>query len=77
MKAILLPLVSTKQLNVDVDSFNNYGRLMIFDRLQAPTAGRSITEGLEEAAMPAVDTCFSPDARQGTPICARIQNPQV
>ncbi|AOY59237.1 thiolase family protein [Desulfococcus multivorans] len=41
----------SKQLNIDINSFNNYGCSMIFGHPQAPTAGRSIIEGIEEAAM--------------------------
>lgn len=40
-----------KQLNLDVDSFNNYGSSIIFGHPQAPTAGRCIIEGIEEAVM--------------------------
>ncbi len=41
----------SKKLNIDVNSFNNYGSSLIFGHPQAPTAGRSIIEGIEEAAM--------------------------
>jgi acetyl-CoA C-acetyltransferase len=39
------------QMNIDVMSFNNYGCSLIFGHPQAPTAGRSIIEGIEEVAM--------------------------
>ena len=39
------------QLNIDVNGFNNYGCSLIFGHPQAPTAGRSIIEGIEEVAM--------------------------
>jgi len=39
------------QLNIDVMSFNNYGCSLIFGHPQAPTAVRSIIEGIEEVAM--------------------------
>ncbi len=40
-----------RQLNIDVNSFNNYGSSMIFGHPQAPTAGRCIIEGIEETVM--------------------------
>jgi acetyl-CoA acetyltransferase len=40
-----------KQMNVDVNSFNNYGSSLIYGHPQAPTAGRCIIEGIEEVAM--------------------------
>jgi acetyl-CoA C-acetyltransferase len=39
------------QMNIDVMRFNNYGCSLIFGHPQAPTAGRSIIEGIEEVAM--------------------------
>jgi acetyl-CoA acetyltransferase len=39
------------QLDIDVNSFNNYGSSLIFGHPQAPTAGRLIIEGIEEVAM--------------------------
>ena len=39
------------QMNIDVMSFNNYGCSLVFGHPQAPTAGRSIIEGIEEVAM--------------------------
>ena len=39
------------QMNIDVMSFNNYGCSLIFGHPQAPTAVRSIIEGIEEVAM--------------------------
>jgi acetyl-CoA acetyltransferase len=39
------------QLNIDVMGFNNYGCSLIFGHPQAPTAGRSIIEGIEEVVM--------------------------
>lgn len=44
-------LYFSKQFNIDVNTFNNYGSSLIFGHPQAPTAGRSIIEGIEEAAM--------------------------
>ena len=41
----------SKQMNLDINTFNNYGSSLIFGHPQAPTAGRSIIEGIEEAAM--------------------------
>ena len=40
-----------KEMNLDVNSFNNYGSSLIFGHPQAPTAGRLIIEGIEEAVM--------------------------
>jgi acetyl-CoA acetyltransferase family protein len=40
-----------KEMNLDVNGFNNYGSSLIFGHPQAPTAGRCIIEGIEEAAM--------------------------
>ena len=40
-----------KEMNLDVNSFNNYGSSLIFGHPQAPTAGRCIIEGIEEAVM--------------------------
>ncbi|MDH3877888.1 MAG: thiolase family protein, partial [Desulfobacterales bacterium] len=40
-----------QKLNVDVDQINNYGCSMIYGHPQAPTAGRSIIEGIEAVAM--------------------------
>lgn len=40
-----------RQLNIDVNSFNNYGSSLIFGHPQGPTAGRLIIEGIEEVAM--------------------------
>ena len=39
------------QMNIDVNGFNNYGSSLIFGHPQAPTAGRCIIEGIEEAVM--------------------------
>jgi acetyl-CoA acetyltransferase family protein len=39
------------QMSIDVLNFNNYGCSLIFGHPQAPTAGRSIIEGIEEVAM--------------------------
>ena len=38
-------------LNIDQNKFNNYGSSLIFGHPQAPTAGRLIIEGIEEAVM--------------------------
>lgn len=38
------------QMNIDVNSFNNFGSSLIFGHPQAPTAGRLIIEGIEELA---------------------------
>ena len=40
-----------KQMNIDVNGFNNYGSSLIYGHQQAPTAGRCIIEGIEEVAM--------------------------
>jgi len=40
-----------QKLNVDLDQINNYGCSMIYGHPQAPTAGRSIIEGIEAVAM--------------------------
>lgn len=39
------------ELNLDINAFNNYGSSLIFGHPQAPTAGRSIIEGIEETVM--------------------------
>jgi acetyl-CoA acetyltransferase len=39
-----------KAMNLDVNSFNNYGSSLVFGHPQAPTAGRLIIEGIEEVA---------------------------
>ncbi|MBC8438588.1 MAG: thiolase family protein [Deltaproteobacteria bacterium] len=41
----------SKQMNLDINTFNNYGSSLVFGHPQAPTAGRSIIEGIEEAAI--------------------------
>lgn len=38
------------QMNIDVNSFNNFGSSLVFGHPQAPTAGRLIIEGIEELA---------------------------
>ena len=40
-----------QKLNVDVDQINDYGCSMIYGHPQAPTAGRSIIEGIEAVVM--------------------------
>ena len=40
-----------KEMNLDVNSFNNYGSSLVFGHPQAPTAGRSIIEAIEESVM--------------------------
>ena len=40
-----------KEMKLDVNSFNNYGSSLVFGHPQAPTAGRSIIEAIEEAVM--------------------------
>ena len=40
-----------KEMKLDVNSFNNYGCSLVFGHPQAPTAGRSIIEGIEEAVI--------------------------
>ena len=37
-----------EQMNIDVNGFNNFGSSLIFGHPQAPTAARSIIEGIEE-----------------------------
>jgi len=39
------------QMGIDVNGFNNYGSSLVFGHPQAPTAGRTIIEGIEEVAM--------------------------
>ncbi len=39
-----------QQLNIDVNKMNNYGCSLIYGHPQAPTAGRSIIEGIEAVA---------------------------
>lgn len=41
----------SRQMNIDINSFNNYGSSLIYGHPQAPTAGRCIMEGIEEVAM--------------------------
>ncbi len=41
----------SREMKVDINSFNNYGSSLIFGHPQAPTAGRSIIEGIEEAVL--------------------------
>ncbi len=40
-----------REMNIDVNGFNNYGCSMIFGHPQGPTAARCIMEGIEEVAM--------------------------
>ncbi len=40
-----------REFNIDVNTFNNYGSSLVFGHPQAPTAGRLIIEGIEEAVM--------------------------
>ncbi len=40
-----------KVMNLDVNNFNNYGSSLVFGHPQAPTAGRSIIEAIEECVM--------------------------
>jgi len=40
-----------KEMKLDINAFNNYGSSMIFGHPQAPTAGRCIIEGIEEAVL--------------------------
>lgn len=40
-----------KEMNIDVNAFNNYGSPLIFGHPQSPTAGRCIIEGIEEVVM--------------------------
>ncbi len=44
-------LYMAKEMGVDVNSFNNYGSSLVFGHPQAPTGGRCIIEGIEEAVM--------------------------
>jgi len=44
-------LYLAQQMDIDVNSFNNYGCSMIFGHPQGPTAGRCIIEGIEEVVM--------------------------
>jgi acetyl-CoA acetyltransferase len=44
-------LYLAKELDVDVNGFNNYGSPLIFGHPQAPTAGRQLIEGIEETVM--------------------------
>jgi len=37
-----------KEMNIDVNGFNNYGSPLVFGHPQGPTAGRCIIEGIEE-----------------------------
>lgn len=39
-----------RQMDIDVNSFNNFGSSLIFGHPQGPTAGRLIIEGIEELA---------------------------
>ncbi len=39
-----------KEMNIDVNKINNYGCSLIYGHPQAPTAGRSIMEGIEAVA---------------------------
>lgn len=41
----------SKEMKLDINTFNNYGSSLVFGHPQAPTAGRSIIEGIEEAVM--------------------------
>jgi acetyl-CoA C-acetyltransferase len=41
----------SQKLNVDVDQINNYGCSMVYGHPQAPTAGRSIIEGIEAVVL--------------------------
>jgi acetyl-CoA acetyltransferase len=38
-------------MEIDAESFNNYGSSLIFGHPQGPTGARLIAEGLEEARM--------------------------
>lgn len=40
-----------REMKLDVNGFNNYGSSLIFGHPQAPTAGRLIIEGIEEAVI--------------------------
>jgi acetyl-CoA C-acetyltransferase len=44
-------LYMAEQLRIDVNGFNNFGSSLVFGHPQAPTAGRLIIEGIEEAVM--------------------------
>ena len=44
-------LYLSKEFNIDVMGFNNYGSPIVFGHPQGPTAGRCIIEGIEEVAM--------------------------
>ncbi len=39
------------QMKIDVNGFNNYGSSIVYGHPQAPTAGRLIIEGIEEAVL--------------------------
>ncbi|MBU1344021.1 MAG: thiolase family protein [Proteobacteria bacterium] len=41
----------SREMKLNINTFNNFGSSLIFGHPQAPTAGRSIIEGIEEAAM--------------------------
>lgn len=40
-----------KEMKLELNGFNNYGSSLIFGHPQAPTAGRCIIEGIEEAVL--------------------------
>jgi acetyl-CoA acetyltransferase len=40
-----------KEMNLDVNTFNNYGSSLIYGHPQSPTAGRAIIEGIEETVI--------------------------
>ncbi|NQU63791.1 MAG: thiolase family protein [SAR324 cluster bacterium] len=44
-------LFLAKEMGIDVNGFNNYGSSLVFGHPQAPTGGRCIIEGIEEAVM--------------------------
>ena len=44
-------LYFAKQMEIELDSFNNYGSSLIFGHPQGPTGARLIAEGIEEARM--------------------------
>lgn len=44
-------LFMAKQLDIEVNSFNNYGCSMVFGHPVSPTVGRLMIEGIEEVAM--------------------------
>jgi acetyl-CoA acetyltransferase family protein len=48
---IVNDLYFAKEMNIDANSFNNYGSSMIFGHPQGPTATRLIIEGIEEIVM--------------------------